>query len=184
MDLNYLNLKTYMDDKLQGHYENPVDAREYVTCLMNNTTGEIDGIEKAKLLGNIGVILLHLRDLDQAEYYLKKSIVLINDLNLYRTHYVQQSIRLANVFQWKKDFVKADKLFIEIIELCNSNENCLIFLDFALQHYGKSLFDQQEYLHAIKKFEAALALRINKGDVNLIANSKLAIKTINLLIKC
>jgi hypothetical protein len=45
----------------------------------------------------------------------------------------QQKIRLAHVYQWKKDFIKSTKMFSDIIESCRKNPELNVYLSFALQ---------------------------------------------------
>lgn len=89
-------LKTYIGDDLQGYFVNPQRAREVASELVAEL-GILRGPSlKAKQLGNIGSIYLHLRELDKAQEYLGQSLDLINENGLGPNLLAQQSIRLAN----------------------------------------------------------------------------------------
>jgi hypothetical protein len=49
--------------------------------------------------------------------------------------------------------------------------------DFVFQHYGKSKFDQGRYGRAYEMFEAAMRLRVLKGDAGLIESTRVAMET-------
>tara|TARA_B100000700_G_C14720679_1_gene703581 strand:- start:232 stop:792 length:561 start_codon:yes stop_codon:yes gene_type:complete len=168
-------LEIFIGEDLQGYYKFPDEARRYVVQLEEELE-EVQNLKNRALhLGTIGVVHLHLRSLDKAEEYLKESIKLILDLNLGNVFKAQQSIRLANVYQWKKAFQKANGLFMDTILLCKNDDSCQGYLDFALQHYGKCLFDQSLYSEALEQFEEALRLRQSKNSPDLINSTEFAI---------
>jgi hypothetical protein len=62
------------------------------------------------------------------------------------------------------------------VALCETRLEFSDYLDFALQHYSKSLFDQDNYTEAERLFVHALQLRLAKGDDSLIASTRLALE--------
>ena len=56
------------------------------------------------------------------------------------------------------------------------NENCLNYLDFAFQHYAKSLFDQGKYTQALNHFNKELIIRKQNTNLELINSTNFAIK--------
>ena len=169
------NLEILVGEDLRGYFKFPDDARKYLSHLKEKLDQRQDQSERVSLLGNIGVILLHLRELDSAEKYLKESVKLILDEGLDSAIKVQQLLRLANVYQWNKDFQKANSLFNNTILLCKTDESCDQYLDFAFQHYGKCLFDQSLFSEALKQFQEALKIREIKGKAELINSTEIAI---------
>jgi len=171
-----LNLEIFIDENLQGRYKEPDDARVYVLQLEVKQKENLSSEELARLLGNIGAVYLHLRELHKAEEFINKSIDFCLKLNLNSAIKAQQTIRLANIFQWKKNYHKANELYLKVIKECRSLTDCEKYLDFALQHYGKCLFDQLLYNEAISQFEEAVKIRIDKQNLDLIESSKIAIR--------
>ena len=167
------NLEAFINDDLHGVYKYPDQAILYAKHLENRLKVIDDDIERAKILGNLGVTYLHLRELEKAKENVEKSLNIAEMYGLSTNFKIQQSIRLANVFQWSLEFEKADNLFLDTIEQSRASNSD--YLDFALQHYGKSLFDQKKYDEALTVFNEALDIRTDKRIGTLIASTKLAI---------
>lgn len=167
------NLEAFINDDLHGVFKYPDQALLYAKHLESRLKVIDDDGEKAKVLGNLGVTYLHLRELKRAKENLEKSLSKAEKKDLSTDFKIQQSIRLANVFQWSLEFEKADRLFLETMELCRADNS--FYLDLALQHFGKSLFDQKKYDEALVVFKDALELRKVKGIDSLIASTNLAI---------
>jgi tetratricopeptide (TPR) repeat protein len=134
----------------------------------------LDASEELQLLGQIGVMCRMLGRLDDAERYLQRAVALSKQVGSERSRQVNR-IRLAHVYQWQGRFGLSDPIFEEAVALCERREALSAYLDFALQHYGKSLFDQGRYAEAERLFERALQLRLAKGDDSLAASSRFAL---------
>ncbi len=127
------------------------------------------------MLGQIGVLSRLLGRLDEAQIYLEKAVALSEQTGNGKARLVN-SIRLANVYQWQRRFDLSDPLFTEAVVFCETRPEFSDYLDFALQHYGKSLFDQGNYTEAERLFARALQLRLAKGDDLLVASSRVALE--------
>jgi hypothetical protein len=57
---------------------------------------------------------------------------------------ISQQIRLAHVYQWKKNFNLSNMMFEEILKTCEREEGLGALIDFSWQHAGKNYFDQQK----------------------------------------
>ena len=90
--------------------------------------------------------------------------------------FVANRLRLANVYQWQRRFEEADSIFLDAIALCRDDPDLSDYLDFAYQHYGKSLFDQGRFAEAEQAFLEALILRQAKGDDTLLQSTHYALE--------
>ncbi len=138
--------------------------RSYIADLETQLQQSKDPVKQASLLGEIGTYLRSLGDLDQAEQKLKSALALIETHALGSQRQAQQMIRLAHVYQWKKDFAQSNALFEQVISLCQEDRYAKAYLDFALQHAGKNFFDQERWSEALVCFQKALELRIEKAS--------------------
>lgn len=133
--------------------------------------------ERSAILGEIGLYLRILGELDEAEFYLLESLDLISEHGLGLKREVQQMIRLAHVLQWQKEFTESTRVFDQILEVCRQDEDAESYLSFALQHAGKNLFDQLRYEEALSLFEEALEIRTRqRAHADLLESTKLAIE--------
>lgn len=92
------------------------------------------------------------------------------------TNLFVNKLRLANTYQWERNFQKSNEMFEELVEIAEKYVEYKGYLDFVYQHNGKNLFDQEEYELALTNFKKALAIRIQKGNNELIQSTELAIK--------
>ena len=134
--------------------------------------------EEIRLLGQMGVLCRILNRLDEAAGYLERAVALSEQAGNEKTRLVN-SIRLAHVYQWQRRFDLSDPLFTEAIAKYKSRKELSGYLDYAHQHYAKSLFDQQRYTEAESHLRRAMQLRLAKGDTSLIASTWLALDATN-----
>lgn len=164
------------DENLHEAPSDPVALRRYIVLLEAQLQGTVEPDQRVSCLGEIGSYRRILGDLVTAEENIKEALGLIRVHQLGIRKEIQQKIRLAHVLQWKKDFDLSNPLFKEIIDVCRTNLEAQVYLDFALQHAGKNYFDQKEYGSALQFFEEALRLRKNKpASEYLVASTELAI---------
>ncbi len=137
------------DDDLRETLVDVSYTREYLCYLEERMHATEDRSSKAELMGEYGVWLRCLGELEKAREVLSRALELASQEGVGCK--VRQSIRLAHVLQWQKGYGESERLFREVIETCER--------DFAWQHFGKMLFDQKLYAQALDAFEKALALR-------------------------
>ena len=157
--MNSFNLNFIFDEQLQEVPINPEEMNAFVTSLIEQLEHSEDVTKKVKLLGEIGVYLRILRKLDDAEKYLLEAGRIIRSKSLSIPIQLSQQIRLAHVYQWKKNFKLSNAMFDEILKTCEKEKNLGTLLDFSWQHAGKNYFDQCDLKKALSAFEKALELR-------------------------
>lgn len=161
-----------MDRRLEKDFDlnlrevprDPLGLREYVDDLQKSLLITSDIKTRVIISGELGVHLRTLGDLNAAERILVKALEDIQTYQLDIIFEVQQKIRLGQVYQWQRRFELSNSLFDEVIVICRSGKACK-YLDFALQHAGKNLFDQNRLEEAQSFFEEALSLRIKRDAV-------------------
>ena len=151
--------ESVFDEDLRDVPVNSAATRAYVGQLRSLLESTKTTRQRVSILGQIGVYLRQLGDLDQAESTLKTALDLIEAYDLGIGVEIQQKIRLAHVFQWQRRFTESDKLFGDILSVCRSSSEASHYLDFALQHSGKNHFDQGRWQEALRAFEEALRIR-------------------------
>jgi tetratricopeptide (TPR) repeat protein len=134
--------------------------------------------QRAALLGLRGVYRRILGDLDRAESDLVEAVAIAEQIGIAALITVMR-LRLAHVYQWRKDFKRSNEMFEREIERCMADPELSSFLHFAYQHAGKNLFDQNDLPGARRNFQAALELRRKKGDRKLIDSSLAALARIS-----
>lgn len=176
-------LEFIFDENLRDVPCDPNGLREYTNELGSSLLSTIEPKKRARILGEIGVHLRCLGDLDSAEGRLLESLKIIKDNHLGVKQEVQQKIRLAHTLQWKKDFNQSNLLFDEVLTLCRSCKEAGDYLDFALQHAGKNFFDQGEYRKALGYFSEAMVLRNSRqAPSDQIESTALAINRTKVLL--
>jgi tetratricopeptide (TPR) repeat protein len=176
-------LEKIFDENLRERPSDPVGLREYTKELVQALEGESDPKKRVSLLGELGVHLRSLEDLDDAEKSLLEALQIIKENNLGIGREVQQKIRLAHVYQWKKSFKISDALFTEVIEVCRANSEVSRYLAFALQHSGKNQFDQGKLREALSLFEEALVIRMKENaPEDQLESTKLAVRRTKVLL--
>lgn len=154
----------YDDKTLRESPQNPEGLRQFILHLEDKLDQSLDASTQVSILGEIGVYLRILGQFDQAEDKFLKCLELIKSNSLGAKKEVQQKIRLAHVYQWKGDFQKSNQIFEKILSQCHHDLDAGTYLDFALQHAGKNLFDQEKYQAALECFTKALKVREGKNS--------------------
>lgn len=170
-------LEKYFDENLRDVPKDPDGLRSYTIELEQSLKETTNPQQRVRLLGELGVHLRTLGDLERAEQVLREAMQIIQVHNLGVKWEIQQKIRLANVLQWKRDFVSSGALFGEAIAVCRSNSDADMYLDFALQHAGKNFFDQNRLREALVLFEESMSIRSKRqAPQDQIDSAALAIK--------
>ncbi len=140
-----------------------------------------DGDREARLhlLGQLGSDQWALGNLLEADMFLTESVALARTLGDLRRA-AAYTIRLATVRQDGGGHAEAESMLRAALSQTEQPETA-IYHDFALQHLGKCLVEMEEIAEAISCFEAALALRLAKGDAALIASTEAALTAARLL---
>lgn len=177
MSENLKSTSYYFDENLRDIPSYPEDLKKHIETLRLEISKKKSPLDQVRLMGEIGVYLRQLLQLNEAEFFLTQALRTIEEHQLGIKYLTQQKIRLAHVFQWKKEFNKSSKLFSEAVASCRNNNELQNLLPFTLQHYGKDLFDQKKFKEALLCFNEALEIRLRQNaPIDQIESTKLAIK--------
>ncbi|MCB0368852.1 MAG: GNAT family N-acetyltransferase [Bdellovibrionales bacterium] len=148
----------FFNDELKEVPRNDQEYLDYVDQLKESLRSQ--DMPKTRLLiyENLGVALRILNRLDEAEEYLSKALSL-SSLEP-PSKQIQNLIRLAHVYQWQEQFIKAKCLFDQVRELLNEFSTSDTLKAAYHQHLGKLYFDQKLFGLAITEFELAKKLRV------------------------
>lgn len=169
------NVGFHFDEHLREVPDDPDEMSKAISFLLRARKRGED-IELMQIDGWLSVFCRILGDLDQARAFANEAVTIADDLGDDLAS-VQNRIRLANVLQWEGEFALADAHYESLVMQCRSQDGARRYLDFALQHYGKSLYDQERYREAADLFRQALEIRLAAGNEGLIASSRLALAT-------
>ena len=159
--------------------EHPVDSTQFEAAanwIIDKSLNFTDPLEQAKAKSFLAFLLRVLGQQEKAYYEIHKSFRLFIQAQGFIP--VNSYIRLAQILQWQKDFNEADSLYLEIINKLKREDDSKI-LDFAFQHYGKSLFEQGRFTEAKDYFEKALKIRKEKKMPELIQSTQFSLDVIN-----
>src|SRR5699024_8636486 len=119
----------------------------------------------------LGNYLRIVGELEESEKHLKASIDIYNRLGQLQGVFTNK-LRLAHTYQWWTNYEVSNDMFGELLELAETDPDYSHFLDFIYQHCGKNQFDQKHFHEALDYFDKSLALRLEKGDEELISITK------------
>jgi predicted acetyltransferase len=141
--------------------EIPVDVNKwelFFEDLKNQLKTETHPEKVLSLHEHIGMAAQILFKLSEAEYFLMKSISTSYSYPK-QSRLIQNMIRLAHVYQWKKEFQKSHLLFDQVKSIFNKSEFSESLKASFHQHLGKLYFDQGLYGLSLTEFELALKIR-------------------------
>ncbi len=165
------------DDNLREVPADPSAIKLHILKLIESLNTVTDKKMQVSTLGEIGTYLRCIGELDLAEKTLHYALQIIDDNNLGVSIEIQQKIRLAHVLQWQKKFDQSNLLFSDVVRVCKTNPAVSNYLDFALQHSGKNLFDQNRLAEALSAFQEAYELRkLRNAPFDQLKSTDLAIK--------
>lgn len=153
------DLSYHFDDNLHEIPNNTSDMDLYVHEMKSALSTVQDPVERVKTLGQIGVYLRMLRELEDSRDYFVKALEIVERHKLDPILKFQQQLRLAHVYQWLGDFEISNKMFEDLVKV-SANKEFAPLEAFLWQHMGKNYFDQLRWAEAHKCFEKALSLRI------------------------
>ncbi|MFD1360947.1 tetratricopeptide repeat protein [Lentibacillus salinarum] len=145
----------------------------YLQKQLNDTA--LDKHEKGKLHGLLGTYLRIVGELEESKQHLNMAIDSFRELDRKQSVFVNQ-LRLANTYQWHNDFDTSNQMFYELVEAAENDPDYTQYKDFAYQHQGKNLFDQEKYREALDYFQKALELRKDHRNSELIHSTETAIE--------
>jgi tetratricopeptide (TPR) repeat protein len=130
----------------------------FVDGLKGQLKNETHLAKKLVLYEHIGMAARTLQKIDEAEFYLKKALTLSYSYPS-QSRLIQNLIRLAHVYQWKKEFDKSQVLFDQAASLIGEKSISDGLLAAYHQHVGKLYFDQYYFGKAQAEFSTALSIR-------------------------
>ncbi|MBK9324409.1 MAG: GNAT family N-acetyltransferase [Bdellovibrionaceae bacterium] len=149
---------SHFDQDLRDVPDNIGEWKVFVDGLKAQLKDENHSAKKLMLLEHIGMAARTLLKFDEAEFYLKKALTLSYSYPS-QSRLIQNLIRLAHVYQWKKEFDKSQMLFDQAKSLIDENPVSEVLRAAYHQHVGKLCFDQQFFGKAQAEFSTALSIR-------------------------
>lgn len=144
--------------------DHPKDQTAYFTFLKSvekDLSTELSVNDRLAALEVYGVGSRVVGQLNSAELSLKVAIQ-ICEREKYFSRLLQNKVRLAHVFQWKKNFDRSNDLFLECEKMLGPDISPGLTAAFW-QHKGKNLFDQEFFELAAECFSMALEIRKQHG---------------------
>jgi tetratricopeptide (TPR) repeat protein len=126
------------------------------------------------LLGYLGNACRLLGRTDDAIAYLTEGLRLARAAGDVRRSVVA-TIRLGEAYRCRDEYSTAMALFRDAQERTRATAELAELEDFALQHLGKCLLDQDDCAGALPVLERALALRQAKGNPQLVTSTERAL---------
>ena len=178
MGLENLNLGYHFDRNLHEVPDSLTDMREAIRILESRLGQATEDDEIMEILGSLANYCRITGRLDEAEAYIMTAI---SRLGLPAVERRKQRnfvfrLRLAHIHHWEKRFDESNHEFAAMVNEAESDPDLAPYLDFAYQHYGKNLFDQERYEEALDYFERALELRRAGGRSRDLVKSSLLAK--------
>lgn len=169
------NVGYHIDEDLREVPDDPAEMGRAIDFLLGERRRiSINDAELMSINGLLGVICRIVGDLESAYIFTREAISTANKIGNKQAS-VQNEIRLATVLQWQGKYRRADEMYQSVALECSLEGDLRRYLDFALQHFGKSLFEQRRYHEAAYMFSKALEFRLEGGNEELIASSRLAL---------
>lgn len=172
------------DEELNESPDVPEDMDDFSETLIAAARVELekpeaqrDWEEVMKNMGLAGALRKITGKIDEAGAMLKYSLHLCIKHKLPATFRVQQAIRLADVKRRQGHMEEALTDLEKLLQETSREPELTKYQDVVIQHTGKTYFTMGEYTQALKNFEAALKIRVKKGDEELIASTRTAIAT-------
>lgn len=167
-ELIYFDEKQYLREKTSD----PVKIQEFIVAAKQLLT---DSDEKNHyfLNGTIGNLLRVSERPTEAIHYLTLCLESATEENDIERE-VASWIRLGEAYKYDEQFERAFNCFDKALYICETNE-VDAYKDFALQHKGKCLMEDEKYSEAKECFLRALEIRTNKKERTLMNSSLQAI---------
>lgn len=131
---------------------------QFINGLKDRLKAETHESQRLIFFEYLGVANRILNNLDESEYYLKNALT-ISYKHPKQFKLIQNLIRLAHVYQWKKNFEKAAVLFEQAWSVLLELPKAELLLASYHQHLGKFYFEQKLFSSAQAEFETAISIR-------------------------
>jgi tetratricopeptide (TPR) repeat protein len=132
-----------------------------------------------RMLGSLGTYARLLQRYAESVDLLQEALTLSQELHL-PAFEAANLIRLGTSYQYAGQNQAAEHYFIEALNLTEDPE-ASAYRDFAWQHLGKLLAEEGLFNEARGCFLAALQLRQDKGDADLLASTQAALTALDAL---
>jgi len=173
--------QSFFDQNLREIPVQPEEWKKFIQQKNDRLSTAESNEEKMSLLAQLGYASRVMMKLDEAETYLLKALT----LSFYspdKTKIVQNSIRLAHVYQWQNNFAKAHFLFDQAKLVLNEESISDGLSATYHQHMGKFYFDQGFIRLAQHEFELALKMRTRiHADADLLNSSQFCLEVVRKL---
>jgi tetratricopeptide (TPR) repeat protein len=180
---NYAIPQYFFNQELKETIVQPEEWKKYVQQRIEKLVHPKNDNDKLNLLAQLGYASRVLMNLGEAENYLIQALT----LSFYhpdKTKFIQNSIRLAHVYQWQKNFAKAHFLFDQAKMILNEESASDGLLASYHQHLGKFYFDQGFFRLAQYEFELAFKIRTRMStDVELLNSTQHCLEVVKKLNK-
>ncbi len=159
------------EEHLRERTESPPDVREYIQrglfILENNSLPKNEVYVMRGMIGNLSRIV---GDTDQAVHMLTQNVQSAIDVND-RQQEIVSRIRLGEAQKYAGAFGDAMKEFQRANKMIDrySIEH---LRDFVYQHMGKLFLEQGDYKKALDLFQKAYAIRLEKGETELLSSTE------------
>ncbi len=161
-----ISLPEFSFNEFLREVPNSVDEwSQFIKGLKDKLKIETHETHRLMFFEYLGVANRILNNLDESEYYLKKALTL-SYKHPKQSKLVQNLIRLAHIYQWKKNFEKAAALFEQAWSVLLELPKTELLLASYHQHLGKFYFDQKLFSLAQAEFETALSIRQSMNAPN------------------
>lgn len=138
--------------------------------------GPEDAGKAAGLLTQIAGYARIMGDFPLSEKCFKDSIRVFEEAGKTELVFLNK-LRMAVLYQHMKNYTKSSEIYTGAIKFIRASKSAKVqnYLDFALQHYGKQLYEQKRFKDALDHFMEAYELRLAKGDLDLMSSTEIAI---------
>jgi tetratricopeptide (TPR) repeat protein len=143
-------------DTLREVYDDPDQARAAVERLHTEVRDAPDSIDELRARGELVSYLRGLGELDEALVEARRAVDRADMAGNGAQQHMAR-LRLAQVQQWRGDFVESNLIYTELLGV--AGEFGPVIDAYTHQHAGKNAYDQGHWADARDHFARALAIR-------------------------
>ncbi|MES2803635.1 MAG: L,D-transpeptidase [Bdellovibrionota bacterium] len=169
--------KFHFDKNLREIPDSPEEWELFILDLNMKLEDVNNQEERLPLLEYLGMASRIVLQLDKAESHLLEALSLSREKSS-NTSLIQNLIRLAHVYQWKKDFQQAQLLLDQAKQIMNAASVREGMIASYHQHLGKLYFDQGYYGRSRNEFGTALGIRLKiSAPFDQVESSRVSLQT-------